>query len=100
MLRASIDIAGLELDLRAIVDDQCSTGPDGADEILAFTRALVQRSASLASARDALRTMLGDPAAAAVAGAVGNFEMMNRILDATGVPTPHTLHDLEQQLRS
>ncbi len=72
---------------------------DGAAEILAFTRALVRRTDDLATARTTLRAKLGDAGTAAVAGSVGNFEMMNRILDATGVPTPGTITDIEQRLR-
>jgi len=100
MLRASSNSAGLHFDLASIVDGTHSPGPDGAAEILAFTRALVGRTDDLLFARAALRAELGDAGAAAVAGAVGNFEMMNRILDATGVPTPGTLNDIEQRLRS
>jgi hypothetical protein len=99
MLRASFASAGLHIDLAAIVDEDRSPGPDGAAEILAFTRALVRRTDDLPAARATLRTKLGDGGAAAVAGTVGNFEMMNRILDATGVPTPGTITDIEQRLR-
>jgi len=99
MLRASFQAAGLHIDLGAIVDEDRSPGPDGAAEILKFTRALVRRTDDLPSARATLRAKLGDAGAAAVAGSVGNFEMMNRILDATGVPTPGTITDIEQRLR-
>ena len=100
MLRESSNSAGLHFDLASIIDEEHAPGPDGAVEILAFTRALVGRTDDLLFARAALRAELGDAGAAAVAGAVGNFEMMNRILDATGVPTPGTLNDVEQRLRS
>ncbi|MBW3605300.1 MAG: hypothetical protein KY460_10390 [Actinobacteria bacterium] len=38
--------------------------------------------------RGALTDTLGHAPAANAAGVVANFEMMNRILDATGVPIP------------
>ena len=94
MLRASANTANVTIDLGAIVDPNRSAGPAGADEIIVFTRALVERTPQLDEARDALATRMGPEAAAAVAGSVGNFEMMNRLLDATGIPRPGSMADL------
>jgi hypothetical protein len=38
------------------------------------------------AARDNVRESLGAPALADAAAIIGNFEMMNRIADATGMP--------------
>ena len=67
--------------------------------LLGFVHALVRRTDDLDDARARLRAAIGDSATGAVAGAVGNFEMMNRLLDATGVPTPGSLDDITAELR-
>ncbi len=100
MLRASIEHTDHPLHLAAIVDATQAAGAPGADAIIRFTRALVEHTDRLPDARNELTDSLGAAGAAAVAGAVGNFEMMNRILDATGVPTPGSMTDLAARLRS
>lgn len=100
MLRASIDTTDQQLDFSAIVNRFRDAGADSANEIIAFTHALVTRTAELETTRDALVHQVGPVAAAAVAGSVGNFEMMNRLLDATGVPTPGTMEELTRRLQS
>lgn len=42
----------------------------------------------IGAARTKLVDALGSVTAAAAIGVIANFQMMNRILDATGVPTP------------
>ncbi len=98
MLRAGLHHANVSLDFAAIVDPARPTGLPGADELVAFTRALVGRTPELDVARTALVDTVGEAATAATAGAVGNFEMMNRLLDATGVPTPMTMAEITAQL--
>lgn len=100
MLRASLVASSTALDLGAIVDPSRAPGPPGAAEILDFTRALVRRTPELGATRNRLRDAIGDAATAAVAGSVGNFEMMNRLLDATGVPTPSSMAELTDELRA
>jgi len=90
--------ANVQLDFGAIVDDQRPAGEPGAREIIAFTRALVNQTSDLPETRDALVAALGEEATSAVAGSIGNFEMMNRILDATGVPKPGTMDDIRMAL--
>lgn len=100
MLRVSMDRANIAIDLGAIVDPDHATQQVGADEIIKFTRALVGRTTDLNDARRLLVESLGEEATAAVAGSVGNFEMMNRILDATGVPAPGTMAEIREWLSS
>ena len=100
MLRASLVASSTTLDLGSIVEAHRPPGPPGATEILDFTRALVRRTPELDDTRDGLQHALGDAATSAVAGAVGNFEMMNRLLDATGVPTPGSMDTVTDELRS
>lgn len=99
MLRASLVASSTTLDLGSIVDPSRAPGPPGAAELLGFVHALVRRTDDLDDARARLRAAIGDSATGAVAGAVGNFEMMNRLLDATGVPTAGSLDDITAELR-
>ncbi len=87
MLRASAQISGLPLNLAGIADLGQDPLIAGGTELLAFTTALVGRDVdSLGSARSALTAALGSEATARASAVAGNFEMMNRLLDATGVP--------------
>jgi hypothetical protein len=87
MLRASAQVFGSPLNLAGIADLGQDPLIAGGAELLAFTTALVERDeASLDSARSALTSALGAAATARASAVAGNFEMMNRLLDATGVP--------------
>lgn len=55
-------------------------------ELVAFTDAAVARDrSSMALARDAFATVGGRDAVVRAAGCVGNFQMMNRLMDVLGV---------------
>ncbi len=98
MLRASAEATNTTLNLRAIPDLSLDPLLPGGAELLAFTTALVARDdKNLATTRSDLAKTLGSGAVAAAAGAAGNFQMMNRLLDATGVPKP-TDRSIETQL--
>lgn len=87
MLRASIRFANVSLNVRSVIDDAVAPEAPDAAEILAFTTALVTRDDDrLGPARDALVSAIGPDGASKISAVTGNFEMMNRILDATGVP--------------
>ncbi|MEM8923885.1 MAG: hypothetical protein AAGD35_10315 [Actinomycetota bacterium] len=88
MLRASTEATGLEFDATAIADPQRPIGLPAGAETVRFARALVRRTDDLDAARNALVESIGAEGAAGVAAVAGNFEMMNRVLDATGVPIP------------
>lgn len=94
MLRASAQVNRINIDTRAIGDRHRPVGRDDASALLAFTDALVGRTDGLAAARDTVADVLGHDAVAPAAAAAGNFEMMNRILDATGVPVPASMRDV------
>ena len=95
MLRGSLQYQDQELDLRSINDRSLSSGSIVADALLTFTDALIGRdAAALSAARTALEDCAGPTAVAPAAGAAGNFEMMNRILDATGVPVSRSMEDI------
>jgi hypothetical protein len=87
MLRASAEVTTTPLDPRAItdrsVDPLLPEGPallDFVDAVLAGTES------EQASARSAVLTTLGPTGLVDAAGVIANFEMMNRIADATGMP--------------
>ena len=99
MLRGSIDQARPDIELRSVGDRTMRSGDAVADALLAFTDALIGRDTGLlATAREQLRSAAGEGSVAAAAGAAGNFEMMNRILDATGVPVTPSMHQLAVSL--
>lgn len=89
MLRESAEATDTPLDLRGVVDDRIDPLVPAAQRLRAFADACTRRDASArTTTRGALTDTLGAAAAATAAGVVANFEMMNRILDATGVPIP------------
>lgn len=56
-------------------------------ELVAFTDAAVLRDGhEMPEARTALRRAAGEAAVIRAAAVAGNFQMMNRLLDAIGVP--------------
>lgn len=86
MLRASSETFGYQVDLRAVVDTTIPSGIPGGSVLLDFTDAALFRN-GLDAARQKLIRGLGEEALVGSAGVIGNFSMMNRIADATGMPT-------------
>ncbi|MDH4278332.1 MAG: hypothetical protein OEW83_09650 [Acidimicrobiia bacterium] len=73
-------------DLRAIVDPMADPLLPAGAELTAFTDAAVLRDAhEMPSARTALLDAAGEAAVIRAAAVAGNFQMMNRLLDAIGV---------------
>ncbi len=87
MLRASAEQQALTVDLLAARDPFVAAGLEHDSIILAFVDAIVLRDDDeLELAREQLVDTAGAEVVEAVAAITANFEMMNRILDATGVP--------------
>ena len=86
MLRVSARKTNRDLDLRGLVDpDHDSLLPHGA-ELLTFTNAVIERDRqAMAHARQVLLESAGEAATVRAAAVAGNFQMMNRLLDAIGV---------------
>ena len=97
MLRASALLNGLPLDLRGIADPKIDLGIPAGGRLLAFTEALITGH-ELTDAREHLVAAVGEAAAVRAALTVGNFEMMNRIVDATGVPVPPSMSEVFAEL--
>ena len=91
MLRASADAAAVSLDLTAIGDSSKDPGREDAKALLAFTDALINRTDGLDAARERVVEVLGHDAVVPASGSAGNFEMMNRVLDAAGIPVPASM---------
>lgn len=89
MLRASAKATGAQLDLRGVVDDEVDPLVPYGIHLRAFADAVMRRDdAGLDAVRERLTVAVGRDGAATAAGVAANFEMMNRRLDATGVPVP------------
>jgi len=89
MLRASIEIEGGDVDLRAITDSEAAveSAIPGAEALVAFANAtLGADEAAITKARDRVREELGTEALVDAAGVIGNFERMVRIADGIGIP--------------
>ena len=64
---------------------EAGAGVAGGAELVAFTTAAVTHAADLDTAREALRSAVGDAGLVEAAGTVAAFEGLNRIADATGI---------------
>jgi len=86
MLRASATNFGVDANLRALTDAGIDLGVTGARELLAAADATVLRDTDeIEVARAELVAAVGEPGAIRAFATAGNFEMMNRLLDALGV---------------
>ncbi|MCP5026344.1 MAG: hypothetical protein GY929_08680 [Actinomycetia bacterium] len=87
MLRASAKQTNRPVDLRSVVDAGIDPGLDWGRALLEFTDALVLGDDDeLPIARQRLLDVAGEPATVRAAGCAGNFQMMNRVLDAVVAP--------------
>ena len=99
MLRASAHANGTTVELRAITDRAADPGIAAGSELLAFVTALLAGDApQLDAARRALDAAAGPAAAIRAAAVAGNFQMMNRLVDATGVPVGRSLRAIAADL--
>ncbi len=101
LLRASGKLAGEPVDLR-VVTDAGAAGASGvaeADALLAFTDALVAHDGdALGRARADLLERLGPEGLVDAAAVASNFERMDRIADATGIPLDAPLAMMTEDL--
>ena len=99
MLRASAAATATPLDLRGVVDDAVDPRVPGGIALRRFADVVVDGDADARDdARRAVDAAVGDGAADVAAGVAANFQMMNRLLDATGVPVPPARADLGRVL--
>lgn len=86
MLRASAEANGQTVDMRGVGHVAVDSGVPGDAELTALTDAVVLRDPDeLATAVTRAADGLGAASAVRAIAVAANFEMMNRLLDATGV---------------
>lgn len=98
MLRASAHATGTQVDLRAITDRSDDPLVEAGPELLAFVTALIQDQAALPGARAVLLDAAGPDAVVRASAVAGNFQMMNRLVDAVGVPIGASLRAIAPDL--
>ena len=78
---------GIEWNPRSVTDPTVDPLLEGGSELVAFVDAAHgSDEAEIAAAGTALGEALGDAATVDAAGVIGNFNQMNRLADATGMP--------------
>lgn len=87
MLRESAIAFGYGLNVFAITNPAIDAGIPGSSAILHFVDAVYSGTGADA-ARTSVRDELGPEALVDAAGVYGNFEMMNRVAEGTGIPVP------------
>ncbi len=99
MLRASAEDTGRDHDLQAVVDPMADSLLPAGPELTAFTDAAVLRDPQeMPGARRSLLDVAGEAAVIRAAAVAGNFQMMNRLLDAIGVRVNRGRMDLADEL--
>ena len=99
MLRASAQASGIPIELRSVSDTTIDPNVPAGTEILNFVDALIGNdSGAVEATRQELVDKVGPDGAARAAMVTGNFEMMNRILDAAGVPVPVRMGAISPEL--
>ena len=87
MLRESSTKEGTPAHLRGLVDTSVDLAVHVGEHLRGLSTALVARDRPrLDNARSLIVAALGEEAAVTSIGVVANFQMMNRALDAVGIP--------------
>lgn len=87
MLRGSAIAFGYDLNVAAIKDPRLDAGVPGSRAILNFVDAIYS-GVGAGAARISVKQELGPEAVVDACGVYGNFEMMNRVAEETGIPIP------------
>ena len=74
------------LDLAAVTDPSVDPLTPGGVELLGLVDAVLARSTDIAAAAQAVITKLGPTGLVDAAAVIGNYQMMNRVADGTGIP--------------
>lgn len=94
MLRESASAFAYDLDLAAVADPGIPIGIPGGAELIAFVDAVVS-GGDLSSTHAAVRDVLGPEALFDAAAVIGNFQMMNRVAEVSGIGVPPQAIDRE-----
>jgi len=99
MLRESALAYGYDIALTAIADPDIPLGVPGGNTLLQFVDTVTGISAvSLADAHRDIIEELGPEALVDAASVFGNFAMMNRIAEGTGIPLAKQMEAREQEV--
>ncbi len=97
-LRAGAQAFEYPVDIRAIADPSIDIGVPGGGALMAFVDAVMGVSdESPDAARRRVIDELDGPSLFDAATVYGNFEMMNRVAEATGIPIPQQAIDRERE---
>lgn len=88
MLRESAQAFEYELEMAAVGDPTVPSGVPGGNLLLRLVDAVLIDAEPLESIHAEIQDELGGAALVDAAAVFGNFEMMNRVADATGIPVP------------
>jgi hypothetical protein len=89
MLSSSSIAYGYDLNLTAIGDPELPTGIPGGTELLKLVDAVIAGEFdNIRSAQAAVIDALNPESLVDAASVFGNFEMMNRVAEGTGIPMP------------
>jgi hypothetical protein len=98
MLRASSFAFEYDLDLDALRDPSIPTGVPGGNLLLRLVDAVLVRTEPLEPVHDEIAGELGPEALVDAASVFGNFEMMNRVAEVSGIPIPQQSIDRTRDL--
>ncbi|MGI9667999.1 MAG: hypothetical protein ACR2N2_13035 [Acidimicrobiia bacterium] len=89
MLRASASVFEYDLDVRGLTDPTIDTGVQGGFELIALVDSVLGTSNDNPdNASEAVVDALDEASLLDAASVFGNFEMMNRVAEASGIPIP------------
>ncbi|MGB5380325.1 MAG: hypothetical protein WBO25_04905 [Acidimicrobiia bacterium] len=88
MLRASSSAFGYSVELDALRDPTIPAGVPGGNLLLRLVDAVLVRTEPLKQVHDEIIGELGPEALVDAGSVFGNFEMMNRVAEVSGIPIP------------
>ena len=98
MLRASSLTFDYPLEITAVVDPSVPTGVPGGNLLLRLVDAVLVEAEPLHQIHSEIVEQLGPEALVDAASVFGNFQMMNRVAEASGIPVPAQFIDREREL--
>ena len=99
MLRASSETVGERVNLAVINDRSVDPGIVGGRELTNLVEAAFGRY-DLEAATNAVRDIAGDDALVDAVAVIANFEMMNRVADAIGMPVGKGMRARSAEVRA
>jgi len=98
MLRESTKALEYDLNMKAVRDPAIPSGVPGGNLLLRLVDAVMVQAEPLEDLQTEIVAELGSAALVDAAAVFGNFEMMNRVADATGIPVPAPAIERERTL--